>query len=70
MHAIAECRKLAEALRERANATDDAGLKAEYGYLVRGFLRLARQYEQDIDHAKATSRRKDATLHRKDRTPA
>ena len=38
-----------------------AGLKAEYGYLVRGFLRLARQYEQDIDYAKATLRRKDRT---------
>jgi hypothetical protein len=61
MHSIAECRKLAEALRERANAIVDAGLKAEYGYLVRGFLRLARQYEQDIDYAKATLRRKDRT---------
>lgn len=61
MHPGAECRKLAEALRERANAIDDAELKAEYGYLVRGFLRLARQYEQDIDYAKATLRRKDRT---------
>ena len=57
-HALDRCEKVAKALRERANA---AGLKAEYGYLVRGFLRLARQYEQDIDYAKATLRRKDRT---------
>jgi hypothetical protein len=28
-------------------AMEDAELKAEYAYLIRGFLRLARQFEQD-----------------------
>jgi hypothetical protein len=42
-----ECRKLAFLLREKAMAMEDAELKAEYAYLVRGFLRLARQFEQD-----------------------
>ena len=42
-----ECRKLALLLRENAMAMEDAELKAEYAYLVRGFLRLARQFEQD-----------------------
>jgi hypothetical protein len=42
-----ECRKLALLLREKAMAMEDAALKAEYAYLVRGFLQLARQFEQD-----------------------
>jgi hypothetical protein len=42
-----ECRKLAFLLREKAMAMEDAELKAEYAYLIRGFLRLARQFEQD-----------------------
>jgi hypothetical protein len=28
-------------------ALQDAEIRAEYAYLVRGFLRLARQFEQD-----------------------
>ena len=42
-----ECKKLAEALREIANGLPVGGLKAEYEYLARGFLRLAAQFEQD-----------------------
>jgi hypothetical protein len=42
-----EGRKLALLLREKAMAMEDAALKAEYAYLVRGFLRLARQFDQD-----------------------
>ena len=47
MNPSIECRKLAEALRDYAKTVHDAGLKAEYAYLIRGFLRLARQFEQD-----------------------
>jgi hypothetical protein len=28
-------------------AVEDAEIRAEYAYLIRGFLRLARQFEQD-----------------------
>jgi hypothetical protein len=52
-----ECRKLAEVLREKAKAVQDAELKAEYEYLVRGFLRLAREFEQDTDTKKVPSQR-------------
>jgi hypothetical protein len=45
----AECRKLVAALREKAKAAPDAELKAEYQYLVRGFLRLAHQFERDMN---------------------
>ena len=45
-----ECKKLAAVLREKANALrHDPELRAEYEYLVRGFLRLATQFEQDMD---------------------
>jgi len=54
----AECRRMAEWLRERAKEIDDAALKAEYAYLVRGYLRLASQFEQDLDVGRS--------LHRKD----
>jgi len=49
---------MAEWLRERAKEIDDAALKAEYAYLVRGYLRLASQFEQDLDVGRS--------LHRKD----
>jgi len=52
-----ECRKLAELLREKAKTVDDAELRAEYQYLIRGFLRLARQFEQDMDAKKVPSQR-------------
>lgn len=52
-----ECRKLAEVLREKAKAVDNAELRAEYQYLVRGFLRLARQFEQDMDAKKMPNQR-------------
>jgi hypothetical protein len=52
MNPNAECKKLAEMLRERAKAVSDAKLKAEYEYLVRGFLRLASQFEQDMKRKK------------------
>jgi hypothetical protein len=42
-----ECRKMAAALREIADKLPHGDLKAEYEYLIRGFLRLARQIEQD-----------------------
>jgi len=49
-----ECRKLAAFLREKAEMLQhDRGLKAEYDYLVRGFLRLATQMEQDMEAKKA-----------------
>jgi phage terminase Nu1 subunit (DNA packaging protein) len=50
-----ECRRMAEWLREKANEIDDADLKAEYAYLVRGYLRLARQFEQDMDREQTTT---------------
>jgi len=46
MKPAVECRKLAALFREKAKAMP-AGLKGEYDYLVRGFSRLARQFEQD-----------------------
>jgi hypothetical protein len=52
-----ECRKLAEVLREKAKTVDDAELRAEYQYLVRGFLRLASQFEQDMNAKKASNQR-------------
>jgi hypothetical protein len=52
-----ECRKLAEEIREKAKTVDDAELRVEYQYLVRGFLRLASQFEQDMDAKKASSER-------------
>jgi hypothetical protein len=44
-----ECRRLAELLREKAMTMSDPELRAEYAYLVRGFLRLATQLEQDME---------------------
>jgi chromosome segregation and condensation protein ScpB len=42
--------RLAEVLREQAKTLQhDAKLKAEYDYLVRGFLRLAVQFERDME---------------------
>ena len=52
MKPSAECRKLAAVLRETADKLQDAKLKAEYQYLVRGFLRLAMQFERDADQAR------------------
>jgi hypothetical protein len=49
MNPRTECRKLAQLLREKAMAFEDAETRAEYAYLVRGFLRLARQFEQDSE---------------------
>ena len=46
-------------LREQANEIHDAEQKAKYEKLIRGFLRLARQFEQDNDRAKATVRRRE-----------
>ena len=44
-----ECRKLAAVLREKAKELQhDPKLRAEYEYLVRGFLRLATQFERDM----------------------
>ena len=59
MNPSADCRRLAEVLREQANEIHDAEQKAKYENLIRGFLRLARQYEQDNDRAKATVRRRE-----------
>jgi hypothetical protein len=44
-----ECRKMAELLRETAKAMhlQDTEIRAEYAYLIRSLLRLARQIEQD-----------------------
>jgi len=47
MNPSTECRKLAWLLREQAMALQDAEIRAEYADLIRGFLRLARQFEQD-----------------------
>jgi hypothetical protein len=47
-----ECRRLAELLREKAMTMSDPELKAEYAYLVRGFLGLATQLEQDMAERK------------------
>jgi hypothetical protein len=52
-----ECRKLAEVLREKAITVEDAELRAEYQYLVRGFLRLARQFEQNMEAKKLPNQR-------------
>jgi hypothetical protein len=43
----AECRKLAELLCEQAKTLQGPEIRAEYADLIRGFLRLARQFEQD-----------------------
>jgi hypothetical protein len=51
-----ECRKLAELLREKAMTMSDPQLRAEYAYLVRGFLRLATQFEQDMAERKPRPR--------------
>jgi hypothetical protein len=55
-----ECRKLAKVLREKANTLSDAELKTDYEYLVRGFERLARQFEQDMDTKPQRRTRKTA----------
>ena len=47
MNPSTECRKLAWLLREKAMALQDAEIRAEYAHLMRGFLQLARQFEQD-----------------------
>jgi hypothetical protein len=52
-----ECRKLAALLREKAKTAHDAELRAEYEYLVRGFSRLAKQFEQGMDANKVTDQR-------------
>jgi len=62
MNPSVECRKLAEVLREKATTISDASLRAEYAYLVRGFLRLARQFEQDME--------KEKTQHPRSKTAA
>jgi hypothetical protein len=41
MNPSTECRKLAWLLREKAMAVEDAEIRAEFAYLIRGFLRLA-----------------------------
>ena len=56
-----ECRKLAGVLRAKAKTMDDAELKAEYEYLVRGFLRLAIRFEQDMDTKKTPNRHRGKT---------
>ena len=59
MNPSADCRRLAEVLREQANEIHDAEQKAKYEKLIRGFLLLARQFEQDTDRARATVRRRE-----------
>jgi hypothetical protein len=56
-----ECRRLAELLREKAMTMSDPQLRAEYAYLVRGFLRLASQFEQDMEERKVRPRRPSKT---------
>jgi len=52
MNPSVECRKMAAFLREKAKTLQhDLKLKAEYDYLVRGFLRLATQMELDLEAA-------------------
>ena len=58
MNQSAECERLAEMLREKANEIHDAELKAQYEYLVRSLLRVAREFEQD-KYRIAPSPRKD-----------
>ena len=58
MHPSADCERLAEILREKAKEIHDAELKAQYEYLVRSLLRLAREFEQD-KYRIAPSPRKD-----------
>ena len=58
MNPSVECRKMAAFLREKAKMLQhDPKLKAEYDYLVRGFLRLAAQMEQDTQAKKAPDQR-------------
>ena len=62
MEPSVECRKLAAFLREKAKTLQhDPKLKAEYDYLVRGFLRLATQMEQDVDAKKVPDHRSRKT---------
>ena len=58
MNQSVECERLAEMLREKATEIHDAEVKAQYEYLVRSLLRLAREFEQDR-HRIAPSPRKD-----------
>ena len=48
-------------LREQTNEIHDAELKAQYEYLVRSLLRLARQFEQDKNRIAPSPRKKDRT---------
>ena len=61
MKPSAECERLAEMLREKANEIEDAEMKAQYEYLVRSLLRLARQFEQDKNRSVSSCRLKDRT---------
>ena len=56
-----ECRRLAELLREKAKTVHDAELRAEHEHLVRGFLRLATQFEQDMAPKKVPHQRPPKT---------
>lgn len=58
MKPSAECERLADMLREKATEIEDAERKAQYEYLVRSLLRLAREFEQD-KYRIAPSPRKD-----------
>ena len=58
MHPSADCERLAEMLHEKAKEIHDAELKAQYEYLVRSLLRLAREFERDR-YRIAPSPRKD-----------
>ena len=54
MNPSTECRKMAELLRQTAKEMhlQDAKVRADYAYLIRGLLRLARQIEKDSDAKK------------------
>ena len=52
---------MAELLRKTAKSVRDAELRAEYEYLVRGFLRLATQFEQDMAAEKVPDKRPSKT---------
>jgi hypothetical protein len=57
-----ECKRLADALHEKANSAQDPYFKAEYQYLVRGFRRLAAQFDQQDEINKNSEFQKSAEV--------
>jgi len=53
--------KIGRIARAKAMTVSDPDLRAEYVYLVRGFLRLATQFEHDMAEKKLPDKRPSKT---------